>query len=498
MPDVFITKQGSLFIQRALSQDPEYFGCYDVGDISAPEGDFSLIQVFDATGKYQTLGSTQAAPSVITFTLTTYVQKKADFLEHVACPFYLHVNLRCDGLANIIDNYERAVVLKVFGRSGRTLKALVMREGEGKAEQDFDLAAAPPVLDIYKLVPDRQTLTEVLALNDVFFINGDLCGNCLPRYEAGSIGIAVADSAAGPATANVRYTLDKGSNWGTAATDPFIAAMNVIAATGFWLTGKVFRFLVANGTTQAGAPAQVAYTDFNVETDTAIGAVWTTANVGATNAQFFFGPKSLYAYDQFNIWAVAGAGFIYYSSNGGLTWTAQESGVLSVSPLYVLAADPANPKTVIWAAGENNAIARTRDGGVTWSSVTGPSAQATDEIIAMDVVNSKTVFLGYNDGNIYVTYDGGVTWSNLATFTGSGVGQVRAIKFLNEMQGFMLTNNASPVGAMHMTRDGGRTFEALTTPANAGLNALAVVDATQVYAVGEALSSLAVIVKTTN
>lgn len=497
MTDVFTVKQGALFVQRGPSSDPEYFGCYDLGDIAAPDGDFSLIQVFDVNGRYQTLGSTQAAPGVITFTLTTYLQKKADYLERLPCPFYLHANVRCDGPANLINNYERAVVLKVFGRSGRTLKAIVMREGEGKAEQDFDLAAAPPVIDIYKLVPDRQSLSETVAINDLFFIAGELCGNCLPRYPAGSIGVAVAD-AVGSASANVRYTLNAGADWATAAADPFGTDENIAAVTGFWLTGKVFRFIVARGTTDAGNPAEVAYTDFNVETGTAIGAAWTAVNVGSTNAQFFFGPKSLYAADQFNIWGVAGAGYIYKSENGGVTWTTQEAGVLTTEDYYAIAADPADPKRHIWVAGENNAIARTRDGGVTWSAVTGPSGQSTDEIITIDVVNTLTVFVGYNDGTLWVTYNGGVTWTQVTNFTGTGVGQVRAVKFLNEVQGFMLTNNASPLGAMHVTRDCGRSWEPLTTPNNAGLNSLAVVDPTTVFAAGEALSSLAVILKTTN
>lgn len=494
MTDVFTVKQGSMFLQRGPASDPEYLPCHDLGDLAGPRGDISLIQAFDVNGDYASLGYTQAAPSPITTTLTTFVQKAAQYLERAKCPFYLHVNLRCDGVANAINNYERGVVLKVVGVTNRTLKALVMREGEGKAEQDLDISALPPFFDIYRLTPDRQTLSEVLALNDVFFLSPELCGTCTPRYDLGEIGIATAD-AAGAATANVRYTTDGGNNWGTCATDPFIADMHVIAATGFWLSGNVFRFLVANGVTQAGNPAQVAYTDFNVATDTAIGAAWTKANVGATNAQFFFGPKSLYAYDQYNIWGVAGAGYIYKSENGGVTWTAQESGVLTAEDYYVIAAAPGS-KTVLYAAGENNCMAKTRDGGRTWSAVSGPSAQSTDEIITMDVVTENTVFIGYNDGQLYATYNGGITWTNITSFTGTGVGQVRAVKFLNEVQGFMLTNNASPLGTLHVTRDCGRTWEALTTPTNAGLNALAVVSNTTVFAVGEALSSLAVVLRT--
>lgn len=491
----FSVKQGALFVQQNLSADPVYLGCEDLGDVAAPEGDYTLVQVFDVQGNYETLGATKGAPTPITFTITGYIQEKAHFLESLACPFFLHANLRCGGYANVINNYERAVILKVFGRTGRTLKAIVMREGEGKAEQDFDLSAAPPILDVYRLTVDRQSTSEVLALNDIYMISAELCAGCTPAYGPGSIGLAVADSAADPATANARYTLNKGADWTACATDPFTTPFNIACVTAFWISGKVIRFLVGNGTTQAGAPAQVAYTDFNVETDTAIGAVWTRASVGSTNAQFFFGPKALYAYDQYNIWAVVGAGFIYKSTNGGLTWTAQESGVLTTEDYYCIAAVPGS-KTNIWVAGENDAIARTRDGGVTWSAVTG--GNATAEALTIDVVDDQTVFVGYNDGELWATYNGGVSWSQI-TFSMTGTpAQVRAVKFLNEMQGFMLVNTSAPLGTLLVTRDGGRSWEALSTPTNAGLNALAVVSNKDVWAVGEALTSLAVILKTVN
>jgi hypothetical protein len=492
--DVFTVKDGALFVQRSPSADPEYLGCYDLGDLSAGEGDISLIQAFDVDGNYETLGYTEAAPAPITTTLTTYLSTVAEFLEQVACPFFLHANLRCGGKANVVNNYERAVVLKVAKRTNRTLKGLVMREGDGKAEQEFGLAILPPFIDIYKLTPDRQTTTEAQALNDIFMVSGELCGDCTPRYEKGSLGIATADALAG-ATAKVRYTIDGGRNWPVAAAAPFAISLNIQPATAFWISSKVIRFMVGRGSTVAGSPAAVAYTDFNVETDTAIGAVWTVANVGAVNAQFFFGQKSLYAYDQFNIWGVAGAGYIYKSEDGGLTWTAQEAGILTTEDFYVIRGAPGS-KRILYAAGENNALARTRDGGVTWSAVTGPSVQATDEILTMAVLSERTVFLGYNDGTVYVTYNAGVTWTQVSGWTGSGVGEVRAIEFLNEVQGFMLVNSAAPVGTMLTTRDCGRTWDTLPAVTNLGLNALAVVRNNMVFAVGEPQGGSAVVLKT--
>lgn len=493
---VFTARDGALFIQRALNVDPEYLGCYDLGDVSEDEGGVELIRGRDVMGKFQTMAHTEGPPELIEVTLTTWVEKDASYLERVICPFWIHVNKRCDGPANSINNYLRGYSLQVLKRTGRSLTGLVMREEDAASDQEFTLAVSPPRLDIYRTTPDRQTTTEANAAKDIIFVKENLCGDCTPRYEEGMIGMSVY-AALGGATAKAWYTLDGGSTWTICAGVPTaVVSIDLATVNYFWLDGKRIRFIVGLGSTQAGLPAQVAYTDFNLETDTAIGATWTLANVSSANAYFFFGPKSIAVHDQFNIWAVVGPGFIYKSSDGGVTWTAQESGILTTEDFYVIRRAPSSGKFLV-AAGENNAIARTRDGGVTWSALTGPSAQATDEILTLDVISDQVFIIGYNDGLLYATYNGGLSWVNLTGFsTSPAVAQVRAVKFLNPIQGWMLTNSSGPVGTMHTTRDGGRTWESLTTPPNAGLNALDVVRGNLIYAVGQPQASTAMILKT--
>lgn len=494
---VFTARDGALFIQRALNVDPEYLGCYDLGDVEVDEGGVELIRGRDVMGRYQVMAHTEGPPELIEIELTTWVDKVAHYLERVACPFWLHVNKKCAGPSNVVNNYERGFSVEILKRTGRGLTNLSLGIGEdADSQQTFTLAGSPPLLDVYRTVPDRQTTTEANAAKDIVFVKENLCGDCTPRYEEGMIGMSV-HAALGGATAKAWYTLDGGSTWTVCAAPPTaVVSIDSTTVTYVWLDSKRIRFIVGIGTTQAALPAQVAYTDFNLETDIAIGAVWTLASVSAANAYFFFGPKSLYAHDYFNIWAVVGPGFIYKSADGGATWTAQESGILTTEDYYVIRSVP-DSKLHLIAAGENNAIARTRDGGVTWSAVAGPGAQATDEVLTLDVLTDKIFFLGYNDGALYATYNGGLTWTNLTAFsTTPAVAQVRAIKFLNQVQGWMLTNSGGPVGTMHSTRDGGRSWESLTTPTNAGLNALDVVRANLVYAVGQPQASTAMILKT--
>jgi hypothetical protein len=458
--------------------------------MSGDEGDIELLQCFDVNGQYEVLGHTESAPSPISVTLTTWAEKASQYLERVVCPFFLHVNKRCSGPANVIDNYTRAVILKIVKRNNRAFSGMVMRNEDAESEQAFGLSAYPPFLDVYNVTSARQTTAETQTLNDVIFVNDYLCGDCTTRYDQGMIGMAVADNN-GAATPNILYTLDGGGTWTPCAADPFSVSEAASCATYVWLDKERIRFIVGRGTTDAGNPAEIAYTDFNVNTDIAIGAAWDMVNVGATNAQFFYGPRALYSYDQFNIWGVAGAGYIYKSEDAGITWTTQEAGALTVNDYYVIRFAPGSA-LIGYATGENNAMARTYDGGVTWSAVVGPGGLV--ENLCMDVRSDKVVYVGDDTGDLYVTYDGALTWEALTHWVGAGTGTVQAIEFLNDMLGYMLTNSAgfsvgSLTATLHITRDAGRTW--LATPAfdNDGMMAMDVIRPELVFMVGAAVNA---------
>jgi hypothetical protein len=61
----------------------------------------------------------------------------------------------------------------------------------------------------------------------------------------------------------------------------------------------------------------------------------------------------------------------------------------------------------------------------------------------------------------------------------------------------MISDNASPVGTVHWTKDGGYTWETITTPTNVGLNALFVCDEWNFFVCGEAQGGTGFIAKGT-
>jgi photosystem II stability/assembly factor-like uncharacterized protein len=104
------------------------------------------------------------------------------------------------------------------------------------------------------------------------------------------------------------------------------------------------------------------------------------------------------------------------STDGGTTWT-RLSG--AVADLYVsdLVISPSSPFTLYLtggATGGQQQILRTMDGGATWTQVpldippAGPSAAVSS--LDVDSLMSTTV-LAARDGEVYRTLDGGATWS---------------------------------------------------------------------------------------
>jgi len=122
------------------------------------------------------------------------------------------------------------------------------------------------------------------------------------------------------------------------------------------------------------------------------------------NATLVFDPKTpstLYA---------AGIG-IAKSTDGGITWTTL-SGEPSDMVFFDLEIAPSSPLTLYGTGGGGSAgprVVRSTDGGATWSrSQQGLPSNLFD--LAVDPLVSTTVY-GVRDGSVYKTIDGGATWS---------------------------------------------------------------------------------------
>jgi photosystem II stability/assembly factor-like uncharacterized protein len=277
-----------------------------------------------------------------------------------------------------------------------------------------------------------------------------------------AVGEPLTGSAADKAT--IIISEDGGTSWVAAAADPFAVAEAASAVICIPLDLTSSRIIVARGTADAGNPAEIAYSDDG-------GATWHLVNVGAVNGQYVLASGALFSLDPYHTWLATSDGYIYFSPDAGLTWTAQTAGTLTAEDLRGVMFEETGG--VGYAVGDNNAILYTQDEGDDWAVLTGPAGKATDEIYALFVVDKLHVWIGYNDGELYYTANAGTTWYERVWSGLSNTGQIADITFTSELEGWLIHNTAGPVGSLWRTIDGGYTWQQVAAmPTNAGLNAL--------------------------
>lgn len=486
----FVAGEGALWAQiNGPNTVPVYLGCHEVGDIDIPKGDIELIYCPDASGpsRFEVVGSVTGAAGAITTTITTDVTDALDSLEQINCPFTLFVHMSKSGRKDLFTNFDRTFVLTETRVTNEGLTGLTTRtpDDNTRSEQTFDVSAEA-LSRLFGQDIARQTITETASVNKVIFTNAQECRtDDDPAVDYCQTGFASTDAGAGSPSASAQVLITtNGATWTAASADPFGAAEDITAIVGFELDRDSTRVIVARGTTDGANPAEIAYSDDS-------GTTWSNVNVGSTNGEYVPTQHGMDAVDRNNIWLVTDGGYIFYSADAGLTWTAQESGSITSGAWNAI--DFVDDE-IGWVVGDTNAIARSIDGGSTWSSITGPAAQAANNALCVAAIDKNRAWVGYSSGTLYYTLDAGVTWTQ-RSFTGSGTGQVRDIKFWNETLGYMLSNNASPLGTVLWTVDGGYTWSTLTTPTNSGLNALWICNQWSFYVAGEANSATGYIAK---
>lgn len=484
--DSFSSKDGALFVQiNGPNTKPVYAGCHTLDDITEALGDIELVRCFDPDGRgWLTTGQLQSPPDPVTTTITGLMFKTASVIERMSCPAVIHAAQICgEGVRkDIFTNYDRVVSLNVARQTERTWANLVHREEDTASERGVAVSANPPVYEVYRLksAPAQQSTTHDQPLNDIAICGEEQCaGKCgIATVELCQNLVVAGDTITGSPTysAEVLYTSDAGANWSETAADPFADGEDIYAIECFQLDKDTNRIIVARGTADAANPAEIAYSDDD-------GATWTNVDVGSTNGQYAPHNGSLFALDRNHIWLGTQDGYVYFSDDAGQSWTVQESGVITASEINSIAFVDGNEGMFV---GNSNIIARTTDGGQTWSAVTAPAAQAAINIWSVEPSSSDRWWIGYETtGELWYTEDDGDNWSQRTFDYSTTPVSIPSIDFVSELHGFMVTNTADPVGTIYHTVDGGYTWQPLTTPTNQGLNAIKGCDPNLAYAVGE-------------
>ena len=480
--------EGSLFIQSGGPNTPvQYLGsCHRLTQIQQNLGSNTLHFCGDPIqpNQYRISRKIKGPPGLVTFNIESQVQQLGGYLEQLYCPVPIIVTTTKKSPKKDDSNWDRAWVVVNADRAQNNLDGLVNFDANDMSMRTTGMEA-DTIIELLRLKAYRDSgITETQALNHLFACDFDVCASefsaradkCDTLY---AVGDAVASSAVG--TASVwKYT---NGAWAALAADPFETDENIATGTCFILDRDTTRILVFRGTTDAGSPAECARSDDG-------GATWTNTNIGSVNGEFVPGPHSLAALDRNRIWVCTNLGRIYFSDDGGESFTVQENATIQSGAYnWIEMLDGSNG----FAGGAADVLVVTADGGTTWSQLNATGNGG--DILCGAVIDPLRAWVGTDDGELFYTFDGGVTWDERAGWNGSGTGAVKALRFFGDQIGYMVHENASGKATFLMTKSGGANWETITTETNSGLNSLLVCSPRLLWAVGEAHGGRATIFK---
>ena len=227
----------------------------------------------------------------------------------------------------------------------------------------------------------------------------------------------------------------------------------------------------------ASGVLEIAYSDDS-------GVTWTNVDVEASGTRYAADSGALFALDYRHIWLVSTGGYIFFSSDGGISWTPQDSAGITTGDYFAVNFADENVGYAVAAAG---IVAKTDDGGATWVATT--VVTGTPDIFCVYVWDEDNVIIGDDEGTIWRSFDAGVTWSSLWS-EGSSIND---ITFNNNGVGFAIDDDD-----LYRTRNGGADWEDVSDLAAATeYNAVWLCDNNKAYVVGEDSSNLGVVFEVT-
>jgi photosystem II stability/assembly factor-like uncharacterized protein len=492
MGDYSLAGEGAIWLQRdGPNTEPVYLGCHETGDIQEPKGEVKLYYCPDPNKKNNWIvsDSSQGAPGLISTTISSRLRAVKDVMNSMVCPGAMFVHHVGCGKPNNFNSWDYTYLLRRPRVQQRTLTKLTAMnpDSQDQAMQSWDIQAET-MADIYKLLLARVAVTATDSLLDIADCGNERCdGDCGVAQNTGDNLYAASGSLAGsPANmSEVLASADSAGTW-TLAGYPFNAGEVVNAIRCFAIDDSTNRILAMRGTTDGANPAEVAVSDDG-------GHTWTNVDLGTVVAMYGLGPKSLVVIDYYHIWAVTTGGHIYFSNDGGSTWTEQTSG--TAQNLYAI--HMVNDQYG-WIVGANNTILKTSQqgaGGVNiWAAVTGPSLQAAVTAYSVHCFSAYRMWISYADGKLWYTRDGGTTFYQRQIVGVSG-GNIPCVTFHDEWLGALVHNNAAGAGVIYITIDGGYSWQALSTPTNAGLNSVIMPTVSLLFAVGNVYGGTSVILR---
>ena len=212
---------------------------------------------------------------------------------------------------------------------------------------------------------------------------------------------------------------------------------------------------------------------------------------GSTNAYAAVYGGALFAIDMYHIWMCitdgAAGSEIWFSEDGGVTWTEQTP----ADPTKFLYAIYFKDENVGMVVGAADYIEVTTDGGASWSAATA-TGDGGDLLSVSENQGGDIWWVTSDDGQIYYSTDHGTTWTE-RTFPNSSSGAVYDMGWSSRTVGWMVHSPTNATAIVYRSRNGGTTWEAESDTQDGELYAIEPCTINQAWSVGEVGASPATV-----
>lgn len=276
---------------------------------------------------------------------------------------------------------------------------------------------------------EEAATNVVVEVIDVVYGNKETCGNCGVENDGSQLIYALTRANVGSpiAPGQVVYSLDGGVTW----VNNSITGIGVSAEPAYIDIAGNILFVGTNSTT-------LFYTTLNA--DTGAPGTWTAVTIPVAFTDVWVQSSRA-------IYFTAAAGAIYKTTDITVAATS-----LATGGVDNLARIHGREQTIV-AVGATGRVYYTSNGGLSWSSATAPVAGT---LSAVQVINDTTWWVGSAAGVLYKTTNRGSTWTTVG-FPQSGTGAIFDIVFAT-LEVAWIAHQLTSVAYLVTTLDGGKSW----------------------------------------
>jgi len=167
-------------------------------------------------------------------------------------------------------------------------------------------------------------------------------------------------------------------------------------------------------------------------------------------------------------------GGVWRSPNGGETWSRIRDPFPLGSQVRGLAVYPDNPHRIL--AGADTGVYRSEDNGATWEKMWSPMEGMPIWSLAIDPVDTQTIFVGVKPAALFRSRDGGCSWTRLSVQMAQecAIGPPMVTKLMVDPQDHRVVWAGVEVDGIYRSLDGGDTWTHVDGGVNPDIHGMAI------------------------